>query len=919
MLKELVPNYSYLLENSAAKDLDQLLKNLEVQLENSKIGIGIATDLPEYVKRSFLKEQSLLTDSISFLSNKIPEIKLLSKNQSSTIKADDSIDKQHVDYNKRQLDTLKNLKRASVKAKSKPEEPTQEITEEKKDEKFKKEKESFFKNNISMVAVGKDPSKIPVLCKIITSLKDHGGFFKNVFNKTQYEQFIHKMVDYLQKNPELSKKDNLKKLIQSIPNLADANFCNLFEDTLFNVLYSNSQAINLTTIEPILKDILGEESLFNFTINEVGKIVSYEINQVPEEQSAYYNIDKLILYSGKNKKFCDNLQRFLTENNYYVSDIFSTSEIKKIIALLKENRCFPKDQSQHFNDVRTINYDSKEINNFILTAIIKFINENSPKEGVATIIKNNQNYKEIYPVCKLEALLNEIKQGEDKEKRLFISDEDPYNLLPLPDKLHSARTDYTNQNKPKPPEALKPPDIEKLEPKKTTDVITKSTIDSSIQTDAVLKAQIETQTSATVKQKTQELSIQTETIPEPPIEEPINIELDRKLRDLRKKYLAEEANLKRKLIDIEIRLKEQVQLAETLFPSFEKLTQEIQTLRTAKQSAVEGRDAQIKEQQQLIEKITKEKAQIEQQLKKLEETREHLISLLTIQEKKSQKTTTASHDAAINTEYPNNSKRPKIHVPGKKAIIFNLKDAVNLLDKERESLPQITSTTNNPNFKKTFWEFHDNQQKIIEKNKLLNNVQDSEHDSQSSSMFDLDHQLNLMAVYHNLSIDSINDTTFKFKATVDTQETPIDLIKVSYITTQESPNKRMVKNIININALQEVNMEGELDDQSCLIMLLSAKELVKKSKKFTIDNCESSPATAIKLFLFGTVLGLIPSINEETSKAIENYFPSQEPMQSLKDCYNIISEATLNDVAKRQKIIDTINKLSIPDSTLDIN
>ena len=248
-----------------------------------------------------------------------------------------------------------------------------------------------------------------------------------------------------------------------------------------------------------------------------------------------------------------------------------------------------------------------------------------------------------------------------------------------------------------------------------------------------------------------------------------------------------------------------------------------------------------------------------------------------LEEKKHKATAEAGTGTETGTE--TSSKKPVIAVKGSSTVLFDFKNVVQLLEKEKH--PAITKTVKDPNFKKTFEDFCREQEKTIQENKELHN---SIEDQTKLDEMITDDKFNKMAIYHNLSVEKSGEQTIKIMETDLEEGKKTDFVQVSY--KKEKVHDRVSKNIVTIDAVKSIDEGEELDDKACLVMALSARDLAKKTKKFVIDNCEQMPLTAIKLFLFGKALGLAPSMNDATKAAIANYNTSEQLLMSLKDCYN---------------------------------
>ncbi|MGD0466288.1 MAG: hypothetical protein ABSA84_06290 [Gammaproteobacteria bacterium] len=131
----------------------------------------------------------------------------------------------------------------------------------------------------------------------------------------------------------------------------------------------------------------------------------------------------------------------------------------------------------------------------------------------------------------------------------------------------------------------------------------------------------------------------------------------------------------------------------------------------------------------------------------------------------------------------------------------------------------------------------------------------------------------------------INEQQEKAKVTVH-DKTAKSLVDVAVGTEKRSAEDHPYLVVARANVLFTFNNdEGELDDKACFMMVMSARDL-SKSKKFTIDNCEHRPETAMKLFIIGKILGLTPVVDDKTNEVIKHYMPgSSSLLTSFKECY----------------------------------
>jgi len=136
----------------------------------------------------------------------------------------------------------------------------------------------------------------------------------------------------------------------------------------------------------------------------------------------------------------------------------------------------------------------------------------------------------------------------------------------------------------------------------------------------------------------------------------------------------------------------------------------------------------------------------------------------------------------------------------------------------------------------------------------------------------------------------INEQQEKAKVAVH-DKTAKSLVDVAVGTEKRSAEDHPYLVVARANVLFTFNNdEGELDDKACFMMVMSARDL-SKSKKFTIDNCEHRPETAMKLFIIGKILGLTPVVDDKTNEVIKHYMPgSSSLLTSFKECYIKVRE-----------------------------
>ena len=241
---------------------------------------------------------------------------------------------------------------------------------------------------------------------------------------------------------------------------------------------------------------------------------------------------------------------------------------------------------------------------------------------------------------------------------------------------------------------------------------------------------------------------------------------------------------------------------------------------------------------------------------------------------------------------------PFIRVNSSK-LLFNF-NIVAALKKEINQ-PEISTIVFDANFPKTFDCFYETQQKLINTHKDFYKQLDEEAIEKLLLPGNSIEQMNEMSIYHDLAIFKDHDQSIKIlqEDLEDGSKQAIDLINISYKTEISHGNYIINKNIVKVDALK-VDDNNELDDKSCIIMLLSIKNL-SKNKKFTIEYCEDRPETAMKFFLFGKILGLTPTMNDDTSQAIE-----QAKITPLKSCYLEVINSSVQ--LSSTEILELLNK-----------
>ena len=240
-------------------------------------------------------------------------------------------------------------------------------------------------------------------------------------------------------------------------------------------------------------------------------------------------------------------------------------------------------------------------------------------------------------------------------------------------------------------------------------------------------------------------------------------------------------------------------------------------------------------------------------------------------------------DISVGPEKRHVRSHPTIGVV-KPNVLFTF-DVVKRLEEEIKERPTIIATEYDAKFEKKFETFFGTLQQTIEKNQrsfaeISTKVEKEEDITQVR-------ELNEIEMYHNLLVTKSSSNAIKVTEVDLESNERVELLNIAY-SREDHPDKKIRKNIIKIDS-EKLDIEGELDDKACLMMVLSARDL-SKSKKFNIDNCEERPETAMKLFLFGKILGLTPIIDEKTNKAIIDYSPNSRLLQSLKECYIQVSK-----------------------------
>ena len=255
-------------------------------------------------------------------------------------------------------------------------------------------------------------------------------------------------------------------------------------------------------------------------------------------------------------------------------------------------------------------------------------------------------------------------------------------------------------------------------------------------------------------------------------------------------------------------------------------------------------------------------------------------------------------DISVGPEKRHVRSHPTIGVV-KPNVLFTF-DVVKRLEEEIKERPTIIATEYDAKFEKKFETFFGTLQQTIEKNQrsfaeISTKVEKEEDITQVR-------ELNEIEMYHNLLVTKSSSNAIKVTEVDLESNERVELLNIAY-SREDHPDKKIRKNIIKIDS-EKLDIEGELDDKACLMMVLSARDL-SKSKKFNIDNCEERPETAMKLFLFGKILGLTPIIDENTNKAIIDYSPNSKLLQSLKECYIQVSK-DLN--LQSEQILKLINR-----------
>ena len=157
-----------------------------------------------------------------------------------------------------------------------------------------------------------------------------------------------------------------------------------------------------------------------------------------------------------------------------------------------------------------------------------------------------------------------------------------------------------------------------------------------------------------------------------------------------------------------------------------------------------------------------------------------------------------------------------------------------------------------------------------------------------------ENKLNTIALYDNLSTDKEPDN----------------------LNIRESSTKELLVNISKKKQTDDthvVNITAGLSspaERECLLMVLSARDL-SKSGKFHIDHCETKPETAIRLYLFGKALGLIPLMNQETRNALDEYARKTDNEHFL-GLNKIYKQVLANPDMAKEDIIIALEKLEPP-------
>jgi hypothetical protein len=259
------------------------------------------------------------------------------------------------------------------------------------------------------------------------------------------------------------------------------------------------------------------------------------------------------------------------------------------------------------------------------------------------------------------------------------------------------------------------------------------------------------------------------------------------------------------------------------------------------------------------------------------------------------KTAKSLVDVAVGTEKRSAEDHPYLGV-ARANVLFTF-NVVKELEESVRIPSTLVITEHDSKFAKRFEDFNRELQEKIHRNKrLLNSIEEQVDRVEGEKPVETtlnnlnlqEKDVNEIAIYHNLSVEQLESRSLKITETDPDTNKQVDFVNISY-SQEGHVDKRISKNIIKIDSVK-LNDEGELDDKACFMMVMSARDL-SKSKKFTIDNCEHRPETAMKLFIIGKILGLTPVVDDKTNEVIKHYMPgSSSLLTSFKECYIKVRE-----------------------------
>jgi|GEM_PF-1353434 hypothetical protein len=259
------------------------------------------------------------------------------------------------------------------------------------------------------------------------------------------------------------------------------------------------------------------------------------------------------------------------------------------------------------------------------------------------------------------------------------------------------------------------------------------------------------------------------------------------------------------------------------------------------------------------------------------------------------KTAKSLVDVAVGTEKRSAEDHPYL-VVARANVLFTF-NVVKELEESVRIPSTLVITEHDSKFAKRFEGFNRELQEKINRNKrLLNSIEEQVDrvegekpvETTLNNLHLQEKDVNEIAIYHNLSVEQLESRSLKITETDPDTNKQVDFVNISY-SKEGHVDKRISKNIIKIDSVK-LNDEGELDDKACFMMVMSARDL-SKSKKFTIDNCEHRPETAMKLFIIGKILGLTPVVDDKTNEVIKHYMPgSSSLLTSFKECYIKVRE-----------------------------